>query len=241
MKRLPLAPLVLAGCASLLWPAVAKAHFVLSSPASWANQDTSGGPQKSAPCGQADPGTPAVVTGAVTTFHPGDTVTITLTETVFHPGHYRVALADTQAQLPADPPVTAGGSACGSTVIQNPPVFPVLADGMLVHTAQLSGPQTFTVTLPAGMTCTKCTLQVEEFMSSHPLNIPGGCFYHHCADISIQAAGTGNDAGTDAGTQAVPFDNGCGCSVAHHGSPLVPLLLTLPVLLGVLRRRRRAL
>ena len=58
-----------------------------------------------------------------------------------HPGHYRVALSTTgQGGLPADPAVTAVGSdACGSTVIQNPPVFPVLADGMLQHTAAFSG------------------------------------------------------------------------------------------------------
>ena len=97
MKKLHLVPLVLAGAASLLGPAAAEAHFMLTTPASWDNQGSLGDPQKSAPCGQADPGTPPVVTGAVTTFHPGDTVTITIDEKVTHPGHYRVALANTQA------------------------------------------------------------------------------------------------------------------------------------------------
>ena len=239
MKRLPLLHLWLVGCAALLYPAATEAHFVLSSPASWANQDSQGNPQKSSHCGQADPGTPAVATGAVTSFRPGDTVTITINETVFHPGHYRVALASSQAQLPDDPQVTVGSTACGSAAIQNPPVFPVLADGMLVHTTQFSGPQTFTVTLPAGMTCTKCTLQVEEFMSSHPLNNPGGCFYHHCADISIQAGGDA-DAGSDAAATPVPFDSGCGCSVPGRGAPLAALLFTLPALIAARGRRRRA-
>src|SRR4029079_14767179 len=100
------------------------------------------------------------------------------------------------------PPVTAGGTPstpCGSTTIMSSPVFPVIADGMLVHTAAFSGPQSFTVTLPAGMTCTSnCVLQVVEFMSNHILNNPGGCFYHHCANITI-GAGTGGTGGGGAG------------------------------------------
>src|SRR6266566_4017680 len=103
MKRLRLASMVTSGLASalLLLPAPADAHFVLSSPASWDNLDGQGNPQKSAPCGQADPSAGAVPSGAVTSFHPGDTVTITLTETITHPGHYRVALANSQSELPA--------------------------------------------------------------------------------------------------------------------------------------------
>ena len=234
MKRLPLARLWLAFWVALLYPVAAEAHFVLSSPASWANQGSLGDPQKSAPCGQADPGTPAVATGAVTAFHPGDTVTITINETVPHPGHYRVALASTQAELPADPQVTVGSTACGSAAIQSPPVFPVLADGMLVHAAQFTAPQTFTVTLPADMTCTKCTLQVVEFMSNHG----APCFYHHCADISIQTAGGDSDAGSDAGPPA-PADNGCGCAVPGRGAPLAALLFALPALIAARARRRR--
>jgi hypothetical protein len=46
------------------------------------------------------------------------------------------------------------------------------------------------VTLPPNVTCDHCTLQVIQFMSDHGLNNPGGCFYHHCADISIKAGTT---------------------------------------------------
>jgi hypothetical protein len=37
------------------------------------------------------------------------------------------------------------------------------------------------------VTCERCTLQVLEFMSNHPLP----CFYYHCADVAI---GTGTAA-----------------------------------------------
>ena len=84
-------------------------------------------------------------------------------------------------------------SACGTTTV-SAAVYPVLADGMLEHTTPMSGARSFTVKLPTDVTCTKCSLQVTEFMSNHPLNNPGGCWYHHCADISIQT-GTGGAGG----------------------------------------------
>jgi hypothetical protein len=52
---------------------------------------------------------------------------------------------------------------------------------MLPHTVEFDGPRTFTVTLPDDVTCTKCTLQVIEYMSKHSMP----CFYYHCADIAI--------------------------------------------------------
>jgi hypothetical protein len=170
----------------------ASAHFALQSPAAWMPQDSLGSPQKLGPCGDEGNGTP---TGTVTTFGQGETITITIKETVFHPGHYRVALAvDSREQLPAEPKVTADTTPCGSVPIQSPPVFPVLADGALRHSSAFSGPQTIQVTLPTNVTCTHCTLQVIEFMSNHGLNNPGGCFYHHCADIAIQPSGGGASA-----------------------------------------------
>src|SRR5678810_799 len=108
-----------------LAPAIAHAHFVLTTPASWMSQDSLGSPQKTGPCGNESGGT---ATGAVTAFHPGDTITITLNETVFHPGHYRVALGMSgQSDIPAEPSVTAGSTACGSVPVQSPAMFPVLA------------------------------------------------------------------------------------------------------------------
>src|SRR5262249_52926683 len=105
-------------------------------------------------------------------------------EVVMHPGHYRVALAvNDRSELPPEPVVTpTAGDPCASVAIENPPIFPVLADNVLSHTQAFGAPKTFAVTLPANITCSKCTLQVLEFMSSHG----APCFYHHCADISIQ-------------------------------------------------------
>jgi len=61
----------------------------------------------------------------------------------------------------------------------------VLVDGALEHTEAFQGTQIIQVTLPSDVTCTRCTLQVLEFMTSHG----APCFYHHCADISIGMGG----------------------------------------------------
>ena len=243
-------------------PVVADAHFVLEDPPSWHTQDAGGSPQKLGPCGNETGGTD---TGTVTAFQTGSTITVTIHETVFHPGHYRVALAlHDRSELPPEPTVTPGvGTPCGTVPIQDPPVFPVLADGMLVHTMPMSGPQSFQVPLPAGMTCDHCTLQIIEFMSQHPLNNPGGCFYHHCADISIQdvvvttdagttGADTGPVTGTDSGAtahdsgstardagSATPPPQACACSAPGRlaGSPNGALALI--VIAGIVTRLRR--
>ena len=165
-----------------LGPSAARAHFTLTSPPSWRILGPYGDPQKLGPCG--DEGS-APASGIVTPFAPGETITITLDEPIFHPGHYRVALAVAdRSELPPEPPVTPGDTDCGSAPIMDPPVFPVLVDGALVHTEPFTTSQTIQVTLPSDVTCTHCTLQVLEFMTDHP----APCFYHHCADISIAAS-----------------------------------------------------
>lgn len=167
-------------CAALTVAPDARAHFVLEEPPAATVQDGLGNPQKQPPCGGG------TATGIVSAYAVGSTITITIDETITHPGHYRVALGmNGPGDLPDEPPVTAGDTPCGSTVIQDPPVFPVLADGQLLHTGDLGGPKSFEVTLPAGVTCDNCTLQILEFMSDHQLNNPGGCFYHHCANITV--------------------------------------------------------
>ena len=206
---------------------VAFAHFILQAPAAEFDQGILGDPQKAPPCG-AD-GT-EVSTGKVPTFEAGQTVTITINETIYHPGHYRVALGLTGPQdLPAEPTVTAAATPCGSVPIDMAPAFPVLADGQLIHTAAFPGPKSFQVTIPANITCTHCTLQVLEFMSSHPLNVPGGCFYHHCAVIDVVPPST------DGGTTPMPGPMG-GCS-CNGGVSVV--LLAFPALLLLARRRAR--
>jgi hypothetical protein len=212
----------------------AEAHFVLQAPACWMSQDAYGGPEKLGPCGDEGGGTP---TGTVTAFQSGQTITITINEVIYHPGHYRISLAtNDRSEIPEEPKVTAGATACGSVPIMDPPVFPVLADGVFLHTKPFTAPQTMQLTLPSNVTCTHCTLQVLEFMSDHPLNNPGGCFYHHCADISISAApGAAADGGS---TTPTPMPSSGGCSI----SPASPLLTGLAFFLlfaALLRRRLR--
>ena len=177
----------------------AEAHFILEAPASATEQNDLGDPQKAPPCG--DDGT-AVYTGEVTTYQPGETITITIDERVYHPGHYRVALAlDDPSQLPDPPEGTPGATPCGSAPIDPAPTFPVLADGMLVHTSPFDGAQSFDITLPDDVTCEGCTLQVIQFMSDHALNVPGGCYYHHCATIAIEGDPAGATSASDDGSE----------------------------------------
>ena len=254
------------GALGLLSPGSADAHFILREPASWMSQDLLGSPQKLGPCGSEPGGTP---TGTITAVQAGSTITVTITETIFHPGHYRIALAtNDRSDLPAEPVVTPGTTPCGSVVIQDPPVFPVLADGVFLHTRPLSGPQTLEITLPPNVTCTHCTLQILEFMSNHGLNNPGGCFYHHCSDLSISSvtvdagsptpdagsptpdagspspdAGAPLDVGVAADVGAPPLgvssSNGCACGVAGSAPSGVSGLGGLVALAAFLRRRRR--
>jgi MYXO-CTERM domain-containing protein len=226
----------------------ARAHFILQAPACWESQDSLGNPQKLGPCGNDGAGTP---TNMITPYKPGDTVTITVNEVIFHPGHYRIALSvNDRSELPPEPTVTPGaGTPCGTVPVESPAMFPVLADGVFDHTAAFGGPQTIQVKLPTNVTCKKCTLQVLEFMSQHPLNNPGGCFYHHCADISIDPGNTtGGDAGgevdsgtgnPDGGSNPPPMmQNGCACS-SPGSSPALSGVAGFFALAGWLRWRRR--
>jgi MYXO-CTERM domain-containing protein len=198
----------------LLSPVVARAHFALLSPPNWMTQAADGSPQKAPPCGNEGGGT---ATGIITTFTEGQTIPVQINEIVFHPGHYRIAIAADQASLPAEPGVDAGGGmACGYANITNPPYsLPIVADDVFDHVAPFGTPQTAQIKLPDGFTCTNCTLQIIEFMSDHGLNPVGGCFYHHCAQVTIVPA----DGGSDAGSTGNP-DSGLGSpDSGSTGSP----------------------
>jgi MYXO-CTERM domain-containing protein len=214
-------------------PAPASAHFVLQTPAATMAQDGLGSPQKMAPCGDDGSGVPS---GMVTAYQAGQTITITVDEKIFHPGHYRISIGQNgPGDIPVEPIVTPGANTpCGTAAVDMNPTFPVLADGVFDHKVAFSGPQTITVTLPADVTCDHCTLQVLEFMSNHPLNNPGGCYYHHCANISIQSAasttsggpsstGTGSTgettaASTSAGAGTTTTGSGAGGTAGAGGS-----------------------
>jgi hypothetical protein len=187
-----------AAIAAVSLSTVADAHFALIQPAASLMQNRLGDPQKIAPCGgvSANPGrgtpaNPGVPSGAVTNVKGGTDLPLLVQETIFHPGHYRVALARTMAQLPPDPQVTTvqteKGSRSQSAVIQNPPVAPVLLDGIFVHTERPT--QNFEAQVPIpNITCQNCVLQVIEFMADHPgIAVDGGHSYHHCAILNITA------------------------------------------------------
>lgn len=191
--RILLGALVIAGLS-----AVADAHFILVSPGASLMMNRLGDPQKIAPCGgvSANPGrgtpaNPGVPTGYVTNIKGGTNFPLVVQETIFHPGHYRVALARTIAQLPPDPVVTTAQTERGvrsqSAVIQNPPVAPVLLDGIFAHTERPM--QNFEAEIPIpNITCPNCVIQVIEFMADHPgVAIDGGHSYHHCAVVNITA------------------------------------------------------
>jgi uncharacterized protein (TIGR03382 family) len=234
----------------------AYAHFNLVEPANWTTQNADGDPQKLAPCGNE--GTPAPTdNGTVQEYKAGSVVNISINETIPHPGHYRVSLAADRASLPPDPAADVvstgpGNKECTSLAINPNPTLPLLADGLLVKTTGTTGPRTMQVTLPAGMTCDHCVLQVVEFMSNHPAS----CFYHHCANIKISTNGPVGGGGTDAGpvggggVDAGPVGgggndagvdggaSGGGCSVAGKDVTGVALL-AMTVGLVLARRRRR--
>src|SRR5262245_959429 len=168
-------------------------HFQLIEPVSWIVESERGDPQKAGPCGgtNTDWGKETYVINEV---KGGSKLHLKLREAVYHPGHYRVALAvNSPTELPPDPKVTtrpdsARGPMSVSAEIQNPAVAPVLVDGLFAHTER-PAPNTFWETdidIP-NLTCTKCTLQVIQFMAEHANNNPGGYSYHHCAFLHITA------------------------------------------------------
>jgi hypothetical protein len=182
--------LAVLGVLTMVTPAAVGAHFRLLEPASWLIEDMRGDPQKAGPCGgtNTDWGTPS---GNVAKATGGQTLHIKVQETVYHPGHYRVALAvNSRSELPLDPEATTMDTDRGprsvSAKIQSPPQMPVLADGLWVHSARVDTPWETDIQLP-NITCTRCTLQVVQFMAEHGINNPGNFTYHHCADLQITA------------------------------------------------------
>jgi uncharacterized protein (TIGR03382 family) len=224
--------IALATCLTMFGLAgTAEAHFKLNAPAAALQQDGSGDPQKTGPCGGA-----GTATNAVTAVQSGTMLTISITETIGHPGHYRVALAQDMASLPAPP--TVADANCNGLIPSSNPTLPILGDGLFSHTTQTSNvTQTFQVPIPAGMTCTNCVLQVQEYMANHGQP----CFYYHCATVNIspdapqQPPDGGINPGTDAGVDPAEPSGGCSSS----GRDLAATGLLGSLLVGLLLRRRR--
>jgi hypothetical protein len=254
---------IIIGAIGVLAPGRAHAHFILDQPvlpgqpACWMSEGTDGAPEKTGPCGNEGGGTP---TGKVTAFQSGQTITMTINEVVPHAGWYRVSLvagrssSQTTTTLP-DPSTPA--SSCAATIVSSP-TLPILADGVLRHQSAFSMPQSLQVMLPTNITCTDaspCTLQVVEVMNDGA-HFPPGCFYHHCADVTIGAPGAdggssgGSDASVGADASQVSSDagglssssgsGGCSCLIAPGGGiPAVAGLAGFAAVTAVRRRRRK--
>jgi len=180
------------------FPSVANAHFTLVDPPSAVAIDDGG--KGAPPCGEG----PA--SNVVTKVQGGRPLNITLIETTIHPGHYRVALSvRSRSELPPDPDVVVEDGISVSAAIQDQARRPVLADGLFVHT---NAPPRVTwqtaLTLP-NINCARCTLQVIEFMAEHGPNVGGGYFYHHCADLQIEADPAAGPVDRDWDPRAVEF------------------------------------
>jgi hypothetical protein len=193
------AALTLVG-ALVVAPGAAQAHIKMSLPLDWIVTNSEGDPQKITPCG-VDPTMPKTftVTNSVTTLHVGDKVTFNWTETVPHDGHFRIALAINSRDELTDPAVTKANSDGTAAEVAISTAYPVLADNLFPHTAASVSPNkayTTTVTIP-NTPCTKCTMQLLQFMANHPLD--PSYFYHQCADVTILAA-TGGGGGSGSGS-----------------------------------------
>lgn len=237
------------------FPGAAQAHFnlMMPPPADSASDGGKGAP----PCG------PTQASGVVTPVQGGHLLAVSLAETVLHPGHYRIALSiNSRSELPSDPvAITDANGNSISAPFENPAVFPVLADDVFDHMTG-TPPIAFSkqVMLP-NVTCSKCTLQVIEFMAMHGPNPGGGFYYHHCADLAITAdpslpifnpdagatTGSGGTTGTagatgntDGGSKAT--NSGGGCALAGRSAQVSGGAATALLALGLtlaLRRRRR--
>ena len=218
----------------------AEAHFnlVMPAPADLANDGGKGAP----PCG------PTQSSGVVTSVQGGHPITVSLNETVLHPGHYRIALSiNSRTELPPDPvAVTDGNGNSISAPFENPAKFPVLADDVFDHTTGTPPIPFSTQVMLPNVTCSKCTLQVIEFMAMHGLNPGGGFYYHHCADLAITADPTlpifNPDAGATTGNTDGGGKSGGGCALAGRSTQVSGGTATALVGLGLtlaLRRRRR--
>ena len=209
MRRSDIVALVAAG-AVLLAPGRAVAHFVLQSPASWAEQDAQGNPQKTAPCGQADPQIAAVPTNARAAYERGPDD---------HRRHRRGhvpsrALPRRAVDDGAGGPAARSGDDGAGHVHGPRNPGPARLPGARRRRAcptriRSTDRRRSRSRCRSDVTCTNCTLQVLEFMQAD-VGASGNCFYHHCATLSIAAA-----AATDGGADG---DGGGGTVVAARSA-----------------------
>lgn len=183
--RFPVSPLVtlVLGVVPALWSQQAAAHIRMDQPVArnvWAATPFND-PIKEGPCGSGQNDPRSTDPAKINTFAPGETITVSWEETIDHPGFYRISL-DMDGQ---DDFVTPTGTAD----IQDPPVLPVLKDGIQ---DQSGGTYSVEVTLP-NETCDNCTLQLIQFMDDSDES------YFVCADLVIEGEVSGDGDGDGTG------------------------------------------
>jgi hypothetical protein len=205
----------------------AHAHIKQLKPASWLIESNLGAPQKGSPCGPGDARPfigddvqPIPVSDAVTTFRAGETIAVEWDETVYHPGYFRISLARTRAaeatseDFPDPPLIDPMACTFDEAAVATTPHDNVLADGLFKSTEVFGEGRSLKheVTLP-DEPCDHCTLQIVQVMKDH-----GGssCFYFHCAEIEIVAAGEG---GSDAGAAGSAAGAGAAGAKAADAGP----------------------
>lgn len=168
---------------AMLIASTAWSHTLLTTPVPRNNRDDLKDGNGGAPCGGV-----ARTTDKVATWTMGATVDVKWNETVNHAGCFLIKLSPANDQ--------------NFQLMKNEPhkTQPAI-------TAQAPRPYSTTITLPAGMTCESCTLQLIQIMDTTmpcpPAVIPAGASYYSCADVKIvaPAGGTGGGAaGTGGGT-----------------------------------------
>lgn len=164
-----------------------------------------------------------------TTYAAGQTINVSWSETVDHPGCFLVDLSTSGDQ--------------NWMLLKNVP-----------HTTVGSIPRTYSaqVTLPAGVSCTDCTLRLRQIMLGSdatpcpPNPVAMGATYYTCADVTIPAPPAPDMAQTptpDLSTETPPPAMDTGCRFATNqatlpGSAVGLLVAALAMLRLALGRRR---
>ncbi len=159
-------------------PAAALAHARLVTPAPRNNQDGYKDPLLVPACGVARNGSQPV-----TDFAAGTRVQVEFEETVNHSGCFVLDIS-----------------------VDNDQTWTQLA--VVQHDTSQPTPRPYDtfVDLPAGVTCTQCTMRLRQLMVADngcpPANVPSGATYHTCANIRL--VGPAVDAGTGTPDAAQP-------------------------------------
>ncbi|HEY2409687.1 MAG TPA: SCE4755 family polysaccharide monooxygenase-like protein [Polyangiaceae bacterium] len=152
----------------------------------------------------------------ISTFSPGQQIVVQWVETIGHPGHYRIAFDPNGQDNLGDP--------TSYDDIVDPPVPPILLDGIPDVAGNASYAQP--ITLP-NIQCNNCTLQVLQIMTDKPpYEINTNDVYHQCADIVLSgplAASGGASGWGEAGAFNLGGAGANTGGLGAGGEPAVPI------------------